>query len=518
MFGRGKKQPPVVPLPDVLAGFPRGLPDGDRAKPMATAAWAGGSEVLDSFGVWKPGQMLLGSIEGKPVGFLDDRHVLTVAGSRAGKGVSLIVPNLLQWPGSCIAIDPKGELATITARRRGELGTVHVLDPYNRVTGPGAAFRSSFNPLAGLDPESDAGLEMAGQIADCLVVQQEGAGSHWTQSARAFLRGLVLYVAAHEPEATRNLIRVRELVTDAGEPFLLHMAECGGVAGRAAKAMLLKPLNERGSILSTCDVQTDFLEGGPMRRVLGGHGFDLEDMKAGTVTVFLCLPASRLATHGRWLRLMIGLALEAMERTGPLRPGRPPVLFCLDEFAALGHMEAIEKAAGQVAGFGVKLWPVVQDLTQLRRDYREAWETFIGNAGLLSFFGNTDLTTLDHIARRLGECEVIRSISNVSEGWNRAASTSAPDLISILEDRATGSVQEGEHLTRTGTAQETIQKTQLMTPDEVGRHFARETGRILVLVPDRKPAVLRRLRYHDPADAGLFGGLYDPPPGLAQAT
>ena len=43
---------------------------------------------------------------------------------------------------------------------------------------------------------------MAGQIADALVIQQKGAGSHWTQSARSFLRGLILYVA--ETEAARR--------------------------------------------------------------------------------------------------------------------------------------------------------------------------------------------------------------------------------------------------------------------------------------------------------------------------
>ena len=87
-------------------------------------------------------------------------------------------------------------------------------------------------------------------------------------------------------------------------------------------------------------------------------------------------------------------------------------MFCLDEFAVLGHMQPIERAAGQIAGFGVKLWPVIQDLTQLQRDYEKAWETFMGNAGLLTFFGNTDLTTLEHISKRLGETEVIRTVTN----------------------------------------------------------------------------------------------------------
>ena len=156
-----------------------------------------------------------------------------------------------------------------------------------------------------------------------------------------------------------------------------------------------------------------------MRRVLEGSDFRLEDMKERRITVYLCLPANRLATHGRWLRLMIGLTLEAMERTGPLKEGQHPVLFCLDEFAVLDHMESIEKAAGQIAGFGVKLWPVVQDLTQLQRDYKEAWETFMGNAGLMMFFGNSDLTTLEHISKRLGETEVIRTVENLTESWQR---------------------------------------------------------------------------------------------------
>lgn len=495
---------------DPIGTFPRGLPGGDNARPVATAEWMHPLEILRIFGEWKPGRFLLGAVNGKPIGHSDDRHILTVAGSRAGKGVSLIIPNLLHWPGSAIAIDPKGELATMAARRRGDLGRVFVLDPYNRVKGPGARHRAAFNPLARLDAESDDGLEMAGQIADSLVVQQEGAGSHWTASARGFLRGLVLYVAANEPPESRNLLRVRELVTSANETFLRYMAESGpAVASRAAQAMLIKPSSERGSVLSTCDVQTDFLEGAPMRRVLEGHDFELEDMKRETVTVFLCLPASRLGTHGRWLRLIINLALEAMERTGPLQEGRAPVLFCLDEFAALGHMEAIEKAAGQIAGFGVKLWPVIQDLTQIRRDYREAWETFIGNAGLLTFFGNTDLTTLEHISKRLGECEAIRTVENASTSWNHAESRTRPDVISILQDRGAGSSQEGANASGSHTAQEVMHRAPLMSPDEIGRFFAREQGKVLAFVPDRRPAALNRLFYFD--GSPLFQGLYDAP-------
>ena len=382
LLGYGKAASASVPAKaratadraDAAGDFPRGGPDGDKDRATADARWLSSIQAHDALGAWEEGRFLLGrDSAGRYAGWGDDRHILTVAGSRAGKGVSLIVPNLLFWPGSVIAIDPKGELATVTASRRsmegsrwslampGE-GKVYALDPFARVTGPAAQFGAAFNPLKGLDPESEYGVELAWQIADALVIQSKGEGAHWTQSARSFLRGLILYVAASEPSGSRHLIRVRELLTEGKEEFdatLVKMKDRGGVIGHAASALSAKPDRERGSIVSTCEVHTDFLEGEPMKRVLAGSDFSMEDLKRKRMTVYLCLPATRLATHGRWLRLVVAMALEAMEKTGPIEKGRPPVLFCLDEFAALGHMESIEKAAGQVASFGVKLWPVI---------------------------------------------------------------------------------------------------------------------------------------------------------------
>lgn len=74
----------------------------------------------------------------------------------------------------------------------------------------------------------------------------------------------------------------------------------------------------------------------------------------------------RMGTHARWLRLMILLALSVMERTNVKPPA--PVLFVLDEFPVLGHLQTIETAAGLMAGFGVKLWVIIQNC-------RSAWNS-----------------------------------------------------------------------------------------------------------------------------------------------
>jgi type IV secretion system protein VirD4 len=61
----------------------------------------------------------------------------------------------------------------------------------------------------------------------------------------------------------------------------------------------------------------------------------------------------------------------------------------------------MERAATYFPGFGVKLWAVLQDTTQLQRYYRSSWETFLGNAGLVQCFANGDQSTLGYIANRL---------------------------------------------------------------------------------------------------------------------
>ena len=107
--------------------------------------------------------------------------------------------------------------------------------------------------------------------------------------------------------------------------------------------------------------------------------------------MYLCLPAMRMGTHARWFRLMILLALSVMERTQVKPPA--PVLFVLDEFPVLGHMQVVEKAAGLMAGFGVKLWIIVQNLGQLKQHYDKAWETFFANSGVVTAFGVVDHET-----------------------------------------------------------------------------------------------------------------------------
>ncbi len=158
-----------------------------------------------------------------------------------------------------------------------------------------------------------------------------------------------------------------------------------------------------------------------MQRCLEASDFQLSELKTrpGGLSVYLCLPQRYMSTHYRWLRMMIALTVTEMEKVR----GRPatghPVLMVLDEFAGLKRMEVIENAVAQIAGYGVKLFFVLQSLEQLKAVYKDNWETFLANSGLKVFFNLEDNFSRDYVSKLIGETEVMREVRSESESKAR---------------------------------------------------------------------------------------------------
>lgn len=506
----------TISLDDLMRDVPRGVTSRFlHQHTVPQARWTAPERIAGSHALTydprSPGRrILVGCLGDTLVGIEDNRHVLTVAGSRSGKSVTLTA-NLLFYPGSVLALDPKGELANITARRRAQLGqALHVLDPFLTCAPQAATFRKRYNPLSVLSAGSDTIIEDAGLIADAMVIAG-GKDPHWDESARNFIEGVILHVVTDRAyEGRRTLITVRGLIRDAllpaddgSDAFAVEAAMLANAARLeqwpetqdlaaaiegAARDFYEKGAGERASVLSTVRRHTKFLDYTAMKRVLSGHDFDLGALKsaAGGETIYLCLPASRMGLCNRWLRLFVNQLLDAMERERA-KPAAP-VLVCLDEFPVLGHMKQLEDAAGQIASFDVKLWVFLQDWGQGKALYKDRWETFAGNAGILQFFGNNDLATTEYVSKRLGKTSVL--VTRESEA--------APD------QQARGD---------TGRSQ-SLEQYDLLTPDEVSRQFARgdRYRRQLVIWAGYHPMILQRVEYFDTASAAhrWFAGLYDP--------
>lgn len=355
------------------------------------------------------------------LGYAGDRHLLTVAPTRSGKGVSAIIPNLLTYAGSAVVIDPKGENAMITATRRGQgnatipgLGQqVHVVDPWG-ITGQPAA---CFNPLDWLKADDPDISENAMMLADSIVVPSNGKDRFWDEEAKALLMGLLLYVALDDIEQdSRTLGRVRDIIVLGGAAFDDILAQMGTnpnpiVSSTAARTMS-KEKELRANVMASLQSHTHFLDSPRIRASLARSDFRFEDLKAAPTTVYLVLPSDRLNTFGRWLRLLIQQAITVNARNIAQKPPKP-ILFLLDEMPALGRLTMVEQAYGLMAGFGMQLWGIVQDLSQLERIYDKGWETFISNAGVLQYFGSRDQKTAEYFSKLCGVTTIEKtSISN----------------------------------------------------------------------------------------------------------
>ena len=206
----------------------------------------------------QPGELMLGrSLQELwwRIGWRDDRGFLTIAGSRTGKGRCSIIPNLITWPGSALVIDPKGTNAAVTAARRGKGGgrvteflgqEVHVVDPFWIVKGVAT---SRFNPLMAISPASGEFMEEDGLLADALVVQERDTeASHWDETVKILLGGLIAYLVQKETSPT--LPDIRRALTATEEEFtelLVAMQAVDGMPRTAAALLLNAGPNERGS-------------------------------------------------------------------------------------------------------------------------------------------------------------------------------------------------------------------------------------------------------------------------------
>lgn len=156
-----------------------------------------------------------------PIGLNDDRHFITIAGSRSGKGTSAIIPNLRLYKGSVICLDPKGENAVITAERRGKGNSfckgleqkIFVIDPFGITKGLPDDMRASFNPLSLLRPDGDSVVEDAALIAEALVVSTDDKAAHPDESARNIITGIILHLITKCRRRKPTLLTQRQFLT-----------------------------------------------------------------------------------------------------------------------------------------------------------------------------------------------------------------------------------------------------------------------------------------------------------------
>jgi type IV secretion system protein VirD4 len=241
---------------------------------------------------------------------------------------------------------------------------------------------------------------------------------------------------------------------------IMQQSEAAGglIARDAANRHLTKSDREAAGVLSAAQRHTHFLDSPRMAAVMRRPDFRFADLKERTARVFLVLPPDRLSTYARWLRLLVTQSLAELVRS-PVRPAAP-----------------VERAFALMAGYGVQLWPILQDVHQLRATYGPRAGTFLSNAGVLRVFGVNDHESARMVSDLLGQQTI------VFQPMSRA-----------LDSEKSGISLSQHHVGRP-----------LLTPDEV-RNLPQDLQ--LLFLAGQRPIVARKLRYFEDRE---FAGLVDP--------
>jgi len=281
---------------------------------------------------------------GAPILFDDEGHLLTIAPTGAGKGVGCIIPTLLRYPGPVIVIDPKGENAAVTARRRREMGQeVHIVDPMG-VTSETSAY---LNPLDLVDTRYEDCADIARRFAILLCPDGTHKELFWQGHARTLISAFVLHACADYPKGARNIKTVREIARRAfSSPCdVADEMELSSHPEPRAAAETLRNTESRlmGNIMSCVLQPLDVFAGESVERTMSRSSFDLEGVTRGDpLSIYLVLPPHMLSTHKVAMRLWVGALMGAiLDRRR--RPAQR-TLFLLDEAAQLGELDELRQA------------------------------------------------------------------------------------------------------------------------------------------------------------------------------
>lgn len=364
-------------------------------------------------------------------------HLSTISPPGGGKSVSVLIPNLLSCPLPMVVIDPKGELYRATAAHRKKYFANRIIriDPYH-ACGPGS---DQFNPLEFIDDNDPALLEACRDVANLLVVRTgQERERHWDDKSESFISTFLYLICTGASEENRNFRNVRDILSSP-DTFKWSRDKMRNDPERLLKTLgesLMWTIDrELGSVMSSVQRHTDFMDSPQIMQNLLKSTFDPRDLRSGRMTIYITLPADKLTVMQGWLRLVLGRILRIVTQRGANESN--PILFMIDEAAHLGSgMRVLQDAVTLYRGMGLRLWLFWQALPQMKECFAENWEVVLSSMSTTQYFGLRDWESADAVSRRIGDTTIAVSTRNCSESWSRPYESYGPHSQSSTVSRS----------------------------------------------------------------------------------
>lgn len=420
--------------------------------------------------------IICGQYKGRYLMFPGAQHAMISAPTRSGKGVGVVVPNLLNWPESVVVLDMKQENWDITSGFRRKYGQECYL--FNPAAVDYRTHR--YNPLSYISDDPNFRIDDVQKIANMIFPDQPGTDVIWTATPRQLFMGIVLYLIETPGKLVTLGQVLRETLTDGdgSKYFAAAIKEREDTKERLSPACV-RALNSYISIASEntrAGVMTSFrsrleLWSNPLvDAATSANDFDLRDVRKKHMSIYLGVTSDNLDRMAPLLNLFFQQLVDLNTRELPTQNKaiKYTCLLLMDEFTAIGKMQVISKGISYIAGYWLRMLPIIQSPAQLDEVYgKDAAQTFKTNHALQIVFPPkaTETETAKNISEWLGY-QTVKGIS-------------------LSKAKGFGKKTPSENISD--------QRRALMLPQEI---TSMQKGTELVVVEDLPPILANKITYY----------------------
>ena len=416
----------VVVAWKIATGAPL-LSETPRGRHIVEGGWASVGDAKSAGLLGRPQGMVLGLWRGvfsaRAVTYDGPGHALIVGATRTGKGRGVVVPTMLAWEGSIIALDPKGELADGDGRL-GFPGTAGFRKTVSHIIrfAPTRMDSAKFNPLLEVRRGPNEVRDVQ-NIVDILTAptRETNEAPFWRTAASTLLVGVILDVLHTAPEGRKNFAEVRARLSRIEETAeamrggwqsrdgrITSLATPHPIAQEAARSYLAMEERTQSNVRATAESYLTVFADALVAENTATSTFRIADLVGldHPVTLYLQPPPSDMDRLMPLMRLIIGQIIRVLtedkvaDSLGRLRRHR--TLLLLDEFPLLGALPGFERAMGLMAGYDIQAMLVCQSINSIRGVYGRD-NVIVDNCDVITSFGVNDPATAEVICKLGGD-------------------------------------------------------------------------------------------------------------------
>jgi type IV secretion system protein VirD4 len=419
------------------------------------ARWATARQIRRA-GLFSEHGIILGKYKNRYLVLPGQTGVMLAAPPRSGKGVSCVIPNLLNWPGSVLVLDIKKENWALTAGYRSLFSEVYLFDPFS------ADGRTSrWNPFTYVAEHPYLRIDDVQRIAAMLYQESPGTDPFWIKSARALFVGIALYLferrdyervynndPAHQdpiPEVPVTIGEVlRQALASDEEGFSKHWKRI--IEGWVALGKPLSPqcvslimdvvdlaTQTASSVRKTFTSQLDLWLNPLLDLATSASDFDLRDLRKKKMAIYLGIKPRDFERLQVVMNVFFQQAIG--EQTAELPEINPELkyqlLVALDEFTAVGRIPIMLNSIAFIPGYNVRPLTVIQTPSQLDEVYgQNGRKILLKTLAARIVFPPNDMEDARNISEELGYTTTkssSRTTPSLMAGSKRGPSTSVTD-------------------------------------------------------------------------------------------